>query len=384
MFASQIHKQVCRLEAWYIIMRNLTYGFIGLGLIGGSIAKSLKKHYPNCTIVAYNRSPKSRILAYEDKTADVVTDLIDDSFNDCDYIFLCTPVEHNVIYLEELKTIIKDDCIITDVGSVKSNIHEAVTSLCMDKNFIGGHPMAGSEKTGYENASAFLLENAYYAITPTVCSPSIRVNELKEIIQSVGAIPVILNYSTHDYAVAAISHVPHLIAAALVNLVKDNDTSEQIMKLLAAGGFKDITRIASSSPNMWQQICSTNSENISKIIDKYIASLQEIRYDISDNNSKEIYKLFSNSREYRNSFSETSIGPISKIYDLYCDIIDESGAISTVAAVLASKNINIKNIGIIHNREFEDGVLRIEFNDDNSRTDAKELLLKYKYKIYLR
>lgn len=365
-------------------MKNLKIGFIGLGLIGGSIAKSIKRVNPNHKILVYNRSEDARIASFKDGTADYVTDKVDDSFSDCDYIFLCTPVEHNITYLDILKEIISDECIITDVGSVKTNIHKAVSNRHMDKYFIGGHPMAGSEKTGYENSSEYLLENAYYLITPNSKTPEKKISEFYELVKSTGAIPLILNYTEHDYAVAAISHVPHLIAASLVNLVKHNDSKDETMKLLAAGGFKDITRIASSSPEMWQQICSTNSANIVNLIDKYIDSLTEIRNSINKNDSDYIYNLFSESREYRNSFSDNRRGPINKEYSLYCDIIDESGAISIIATILAQNNINIKNIGIVNNREFEDGVLKIDFYSKDSLDKAEYKLNSYNYKTYIR
>ncbi len=365
-------------------MRNLTIGFVGLGLIGGSIAKSIKRVFPEFKIIAYNRSPKARKMAFADGTADITAETVDENFAECDYIFLCTPVEHNVMYLNSLKSIIKKDCIITDVGSVKGNIHTAIQNQHLTHNFIGGHPMAGSEKTGYENASSFLLENAYYVITPTEDSPSGRVSEFTEIVTAIGAIPVILNYEEHDYAVAAISHVPHLIAASLVNLVKNSDSKSQTMKLLAAGGFKDITRIASSSPEMWQQICSTNIDNIAKLLTDYITSLTDIRNSILSNDFNAIYDLFNTSREYRNSFSDSRRGPINKFYELYLDLIDESGAISNVASILAKKEISIKNIGIIHNREFEDGVLKIEFYTQLSLDTASILLAEAGYKIYVR
>ena len=364
-------------------MKNLKIGFIGLGLIGGSIAKKIKEVYKDFYIVAYNRSEQSRIDALNDKVADIVTDKIDNNFKDCDYIFLCTPVEQNIKYLSILKDIISPTCIITDVGSVKGNIHEEINFLGMTKNFIGGHPMAGSEKTGYQNSSATLLENAYYVITPTKDTDETKLTEFFNIIESLKAIPVILNCEEHDYAVAAISHVPHLIAACLVNLVKDNDSDKETMKLLAAGGFKDITRIAASSPEMWQQICSTNKENIVDLIDKYIVALQSAKENVLEEGSKGVYDLFSTSREYRNSFSDKSHGPIKKGYRIYCDIIDESGAISKIATILALSNINIMNIGIIHNREFDAGVLKVEFYDQTSMEDAIEILKKFKYQIYI-
>ena len=364
-------------------MRNLKLGFIGLGLIGGSLAKSLKRVHPEHYIIAYNRSEASRTEALNDKVADETTAQIDDSFSGCDYIFLCTPVEQNIEYLEQLKKIISPSCIITDVGSVKQNIHKAIEELKLTKNFIGGHPMAGSEKTGYKNSDSYLLENAYYAITPTKDVSQNRIDEFYELVKSVGAIPVLLDYNEHDYAVAAISHLPHLIAASLVNLVKDNDSACETMKLLAAGGFKDITRIASSSPEMWQQICSTNKENLLILMEKYIESMNKIKNFIEEDKSSDIFDLFSKSREYRNSFSNNVRGPINKSYILYCDIVDESGAICTIATILAENKINIKNISIVHNRETEAGVLKIEFYDQMSLNLAKKRLEQYDYNIYI-
>ena len=243
-------------------MKNYTYGFVGLGLIGASIAKALRRVYKDCTIIGYNRSEKNRTLALADGTANIVTDKIYDNFKSCDYIFLCTPVEYNCEYLKELKKYIKADCIITDVGSVKENIHKIVIDVDLEAQFIGGHPMAGSEKTGYENSSDRLCENAFYAITPTSKTNETKLMEYKQIVSDIGAIPVILPYTEHDYVVAGISHLPHIIASQLVNLVHDNDVESHAMHQLAAGGFKDITRIASSSSAMWEQICMTNTENI--------------------------------------------------------------------------------------------------------------------------
>lgn len=364
-------------------MKDLNIGFIGLGLIGGSIAKALKKYHPNHKIIVYNRSKQARNLALSDKIADITTDKIDENFSNCDYIFLCTPVEHNITYLDVLKKLIKSDCIITDVGSVKGNIHRAVKEKEITKNFIGGHPMAGSEKTGYENSSALILENAYYAITPSDDVSKEKTDEFYKIIESIKAVPVVLDYNEHDYSVAAISHVPHLIASGLVNLVEDNDSENETMKLLAAGGFKDITRIASSSPDMWQQICLANNDNIANLLDKYIKSLEEIKEAVSNKEPDYIFKLMEKSRTYRNSFNDKKNSLISKSYRLYCDIEDESGAISLIATLLAIKSISIKNIGIVHNREHEEGVLRIEFYSDEAVNKAVEILTKANYTIYL-
>lgn len=365
-------------------MRNLKIGFIGLGLIGGSLAKAIRKFHPDTAILAFDKNETSLEQALTDGTVNNIKTELDSSFSDCDYIFLCAPVQFNAEYLTALADIIGPDTIITDVSSTKTKVHRTVAALGMDEVFIGGHPMAGSEKSGYEHAAAFILENAYYVITPTPSSPPNRVAELKELVASVGALPIVLNYKEHDYAVAAISHVPHLIASSLVNLVKDSDSKEGTMKLLAAGGFKDITRIASSSPVMWEQICTTNSENIAKLLGNYIDSLNAVKDAVEQKNGQTICNMFEKSRDYRNSFADKSSGLIGKINAIYCDILDEAGAIATIATLLAKNAISMRNIGIVHNREHEEGVLRIEFHDEVSAIAAAELLEKLGYTIYKR
>ena len=359
-------------------------GFIGLGLIGGSIARAVRYFYPDTEIIAHSRTRASVEQAVADGVISRVIDQIDEDFSDCTYIFLCAPVSSNAKYLEQLKPLIGPDCIITDVGSTKTDIHEKVTDLDMEANFIGGHPMAGSEKTGYANSKRILIENAYYMITPTEKTPREAVETYRDFVASLKALPLVIDYHTHDYVTAGISHLPHIIASSLVNLVKDEDTKDGIMKLVAAGGFKDITRIASSSPEMWEQICMTNRKNISRILTDYIASLEKIKDQLDEAKSGAIYHLFETSRDYRNSLPVKGNGPLARIYEIYCDMVDEAGGIATLATILASNQISLKNIGIVHSREFIEAVLRIEFYDEESMKNAIEILRKHRYVIYER
>lgn len=359
-------------------------GFIGLGLIGGSIAKAIRYFYPEAELVACSRTRASVEEAVRDGVVNRILDGVDLELGDCDYIFLCAPVAENVKYLELLKGIIEKKCIITDVGSTKGDIHAQVARLGMEANFIGGHPMAGSEKTGYKNSKRILIENAYYVITPTAQVRREAVEQYRDFIESLKALPLVLDDKTHDYVTAGISHLPHIIASSLVNLVRDSDTKDGIMKLVAAGGFKDITRIASSSPEMWEQVCMTNRENISAILGRYIQSLSEIQRQLDEAKGGAIFDLFESSRDYRNSLPERGSGPIQRIFEIYCDMVDEAGGIATLATILASNQINLKNIGIIHSREFIEAVLRIEFYDEKSMKQAVEILRKYRYVIYER
>ena len=359
-------------------------GFIGLGLIGGSIAKAIRQYHPDYEIVAFDKNKETLALATQESVIDVACTTIDDNFHRCSYIFLCAPVSYNTAYLKQLKTYMHKDCILTDVGSVKASIHKEVIALDMEENFIGGHPMAGSEKSGFVNAKAMLIENAYYILTPSEKVSKEKADAYAQFVESLKALPVMMGYEEHDYITGAISHLPHIIASTLVNYVKEHDGKEELMKHLAAGGFKDITRIASSSPTMWQHICLKNKDNIVKILDEYIALLEETKHSVQAESEHDIYNLFETSRNYRNSIPGGSSGPIKRMFAVYCDIIDEAGGIATIATILAANNINLKNIGIIHNREFEEGVLRIEFYDEASSRKAAELLQKYRYIVYER
>ena len=363
-------------------------GFIGFGLIGGSIARAIKANRPNTLIYAYDyhSNPSGGDLqeALSDGILDYVTRELAPDFSDCDIIFLCAPVLANISYLPRLKPIIKPSCIITDVGSVKGNIHETVNKLQMQDVFIGGHPMTGSEKTGYGSSYALLLENAYYILTPTVITPCNKLNILHDLVKEMGSLPIILSPNEHDEITAAISHLPHIIAAQLVNLIRESDDMSQKMKQLAAGGFKDITRIASSSPKMWQNICLTNADIIKSILDRYIKSLRNASDALGARDGNYLYKMFDMAGEYRNSIPSKALGLIHRIFEIYIDILDEAGAIATIATLLANNHISIKNIGIIHNREFEEGVLRIEFYDEKSEGGAKDLLCNYNYHVYER
>lgn len=361
-----------------------TIGFIGLGLIGGSIAKTIRKFHPEYHILAYAKHKETLAAALNCNAIDAVLEERDERYRTCDYIFLCAPVEYNIEYLKYLKDVISENCIITDAGSVKGPIHKAVEELGMDHCFIGGHPMAGSEKSGFEYSSDHLLENAYYILTPGGEVSLDKLTEFSELIDSLGSIPMVLTAEEHDFITAGVSHLPHIIASSLVNLISALDNDAEYMKTIAAGGFRDITRIASSSPVMWEQICLENHKNISAVLDEYIRMLIQIRCSVDNQEAENLYEMFARSRDYRDSIDVTSSGLINKTYVLYIDLVDEAGGIATIATILAMEGISIKNIGIIHNREFEEGVLKIEFYEEDAMQKGIALLKKRNYIVYER
>lgn len=364
-------------------MQNKTYGFIGLGLIGGSLAKALRLAFPNCKIIAFDLDFTALSLARED-VVDEVYNGVNEAFGTCDIIFLCTPVDYNAEYLKQIKTIKKKSCIITDVGSVKKTIHDVVSNLALDDCFIGGHPMAGSEHSGYAASRAGLLENAYYILTPGASVSYSNVEKMQTLIKSIGAIPIVMSQEKHDKVTAAISHLPHMAAYALVNLIQNSDDEDETMKMIAAGGFKDITRIASSSAIMWQQICGENKEQLLQFMDEYILSLSSLRNEIAAENKSYLLNYFKDAKDYRDSFDDVISGPIKRSYRVAVSIPDEAGIIAKISGMFASNGINLKNMGIVHNREFEEGVLRIEFYDEASLKQAISILREENYTIFIR
>lgn len=177
---------------------HFTIGFIGLGLIGGSIAKTIRRVHPDSVLYGFDTDEEAGRLALEEGVLHHFFTEIDPQFSHCDILFLCAPVSVNIMYLQKLKDIVSPQCLITDVGSVKEPVQKAVEKLGMEEQFIGGHPMVGSEKTGYANANDRLLENAYYFLTPSEHTLFHLSARFSSFIQGLGALAVTLKPEQHD------------------------------------------------------------------------------------------------------------------------------------------------------------------------------------------
>lgn len=288
-------------------MENKTIGFIGFGLIAGSIARCIRKNAPDTKMMAYNyRHPDVKpglLQAVDDGVLNSIEHTLDGAFAACDIIFLCAPVIVNIEYLKKCKEIMKPTCILTDVGSVKGNIHQAVENFDLEANFIGGHPMAGSEKTGYENSTDTLLNGAFYLLTKTSKTSDDTIATMQEITKMCGCKSLVLTPEEHDTAAAAISHVPHILSYSLVNTVREHDNEQEYMKQFAAGGFRDMTRIAASSPQMWQNIVLANKKSILTFLSQYQVVLEEFKQMLIANDEKGLLEFFQKSKDYRDTFT---------------------------------------------------------------------------------
>lgn len=351
-------------------------GIIGLGFLGGSLAKALKNTGEVDYIIALDKSEESLNLAKEEGVIEDYSLEIDGRFSVCDFVFICTPVSFIVDYAKALEKVVKHDCIVTDTGSTKKSIIESLKDLNVE--FIGAHPMIGSERSGYQTSKDLLFENSYYIITKHEGNKEENIEKLKGIIELIKAIPVIIDSDKHDFITAAISHVPHVIASSLVNLVKTLDDEAESMKMLAAGGFKDITRIASSDPTMWQNICLDNKEEILKVISVLENIIDNFKAGIDSKDST--YGFFDQAKTYRDSFINRKINGTT-MPELNISVKDENGAIAKITTILSANEIGIKNIEVLNNRENNFGALRLVVRSYEERDKGYEVLTGYGFDV---
>ena len=276
--------------------------FIGLGLIGGSVAKAIRSHHPGMKIRAFDLDSASLEAAKNEGVADIVIpEFSASAFEGTDVIFICTPVLCAEPYVRELSEA-KGSALITDVGSVKGEIFSLVEKYGLGNRFVGGHPMAGTEKSGYANSFGNLLENANYVLSPAPEVSKERVEELRELVLSLGCRVLVLDHERHDLAAAAISHLPHVLAYSLINVIRKSDDRDNAMHLMAAGGLKDMTRIASSSPDMWEQICLANKDKLLFLMDEFEKELSEVRSELERGDGKALNARFLAGKNYRDTF----------------------------------------------------------------------------------
>ncbi|WP_242143204.1 MULTISPECIES: prephenate dehydrogenase [unclassified Bacillus cereus group] len=356
---------------------------IGTGLIGGSLALAIKKEYA-VTVIGYDIYKDRVERAKELHVVDEVALDLQRACEEAHVIIFASPVEETRKLLHKLASFhLREDVIVTDVGSTKGTIMKEAESLFSKKvSFIGGHPMAGSHKTGVESAKAHLFENAFYILTPMNHVLDERVEELQEWLKGTGSHFLVLNTKEHDYVTGVVSHFPHLIAAGLVKQVEKHASANPLIHQLAAGGFKDITRIASSSPKMWSDIVKQNQDHILELLEEWIVEMKELYRTVASGSANELQHYFANAKEYRDSLPVRKSGAIPSYYDLYVDVLDRVGALAHITNVLAQETISITNLQILEAREGLLGVLRISFQREEDRQTAKIVLQKEEYQTY--
>lgn len=255
---------------------------IGLGLIGGSIGLALRRAFPNVVLVGVDR--QEVIEQARDQLDHVFTpDDLQRSLRGAGLVFLATPINSIIEYLPRVAAGIEQNALVSDVGSTKAQIVSAARRVLRGCGyFIGGHPMAGKEHTGWQHANASLFENAPYVLTPGDPVPEKIRKDFVDLLRRLGARIVEMNAEAHDRLVAEVSHLPQLLALALMNYVGREDSEREARLQLAAGGFRDMTRIAESSYSIWRDILLTNKDAIKKSLSEFRKQLATLEALISD------------------------------------------------------------------------------------------------------
>jgi prephenate dehydrogenase len=317
---------------------------VGTGLIGGSIGLALRAR--GWEVSGVDRDPSRLKRALE---MGVVSR---EGFDrEAEVVFVATPAA--VVAEAALDALSRcgPSAVVTDVAGVKRPVTEAVK----DPRFIGGHPMAGSEQEGVEGADGELFVGATWVLTPTEETDPVAYTKLRALLVELGADVVALSPERHDALVAVVSHLPHLVAASLSRLAASQATDEAALLRLAAGGFRDMTRVAAGHPAIWPDVCVANAEEILSNLDRLSGLLEEIRKLIVAEDKAGIYRWLDEARAARRSLPSRIPLP-SELAEFRVPIADRPGALAQLTTLAGSLDINIYDLEIAHSAEGEKGV----------------------------
>jgi len=333
---------------------------IGIGLLGGSIARSAKKNGLVESVSGCGRNRARLDYALANGIADCVTVEPSEAVAGADLVVICTPVGMIPDMLSRIAGSLDPKTIVTDVGSTKTNIVRAGESIMpAGVYFVGCHPMAGSEASGVEASTDTLFENALCVLTSSEGTNINALNRLERFWEALRARVMIMSPEEHDLLVAVSSHLPHIVAVSLVRCVADiSERHEKAIPLLA-GGFRDTTRIASGSADMWRDICVENREYIASVIEKFGASLGELSDAVRNGDTAALESIFADARRFREEVPARGRGILEAETEIFVDVTDRPGVIGEITGALGESSINIRNINVRHVRELRGGTLSI-------------------------
>ncbi|HEX3718145.1 MAG TPA: prephenate dehydrogenase/arogenate dehydrogenase family protein [Verrucomicrobiae bacterium] len=284
-------------------MRWNNISIVGAGLLGGSIALAARQRQLAAKVFAFVRSDSTLGLCNRLEIADVVTKDIKTAVESSDLVILCTPLSQMSALASKMRPFLKPGTLITDVGSVKASVVNELEPILRDARveFIGSHPMAGSEKIGVAAARSDLFQNAICLVTPGPRSSGAAVANIESFWKALGGVPVRMNPETHDDLVSRSSHLPHVVAAELANYVL-SPVHPKEQALVCANGFRDTTRIASGSPEMWRDIALANRKNLGRVLGVFIEDLQEFQLALERGDVQAIDEFFAKAKQRRDSW----------------------------------------------------------------------------------
>jgi len=344
---------------------------IGVGLIGGSLGMAIIGRKLALEVVGvdldedYLRIAVGTGAIHRGETSPAA------GVKDADLVIISTPVGLTGDVLREIAPHLKPGTLVTDVGSTKSRTMQAARKLLpAGREFIGGHPMAGSEQAGVAGADRYLFENAVYILTPTDENSPNNVKKLKTMLEAIGARVIEMDAEEHDLTVAGVSHLPHLLAAALVNTAGALQHDCDKVFMLAAGGFRDVTRIASGHPVMWRDICLTNKDKILRVLGVFREVLNEFEENVASCDGEKLEQQFNRARQLRAAMPAKMKGYLPVLHELVVTVPDKPGVLAGITTALADVGININDIEILRVREGDGGTIRLGFGTQDDQEKA--------------
>jgi len=350
-------------------------GIFGVGLLGGSVALGLRERFLTDEVHVYDQDPLALEKALFLGVADRAHAEIGPWVRDLSLGILAAPVGALAELGRALAPYAHPESLWTDVGSVKGKVVEALEGLL--PNFLGGHPMAGSERAGVENAHAGLLQNAVWVLTPTERTTPQAREGIRGVVEALGAYPLEVPPGLHDQLVARISHLPYLLAVALNRMVARSGERDLLM-FLAAGGFRDLTRVASGSPRMSRDMVVENKEALREAIEELRALLLELEDLLEE--PEALLRAAEEAKRTRDALPIVRRSLLPEMHDLVVQVPDRPGEIARIATALGEAGVNIKDIEVLTIRE-EAGALRLGFATREEEERAREVLKEVGYRV---
>lgn len=368
-------------------MTKKTIYIAGLGLIGASLALGIRRDHPDYEILGYNRSQASRDFALERGMVDRATDDFASFAPLADVIILAVPIKQTIAFIKELAGLkLKDQVIISDAGSTKAAIVEAGETYLAGKDirFVGAHPMAGSHKTGAVAADVNLFENAYYIFTPSHLTSDNTITEMEDLLSGLHARFIQIDAKEHDRVTSQISHFPHVLATSLMEQAASYADQHELTRNFAAGGFRDMTRIAESEPGMWTAILLSNPDSILERITDFKERLNGIAQAIQEQDEAAIWDFFDQGRTHRKAMEIHKRGGVDSFYDIFVDVPDEEDVILHILELL--RGTSLVNVHINEeNREDIHGILQISFKNAQDLQKAQQVITENTdYKVVIK
>lgn len=349
-------------------MKNLTEStvlIIGIGMIGGSIARGLKKFSPNIKILAVDKNTVDIEQALNDKTIDKFGSL-EEMCSEADIVLLALPTLLIEELLPKVARLIRPDTVVSDVASVKSHLLPTLRELGepFTSNFVPAHPIAGSEQSGYAASKDALFKGRNVILTPLVENRSEALSLINDLWRSLGATVLGMSLSRHDEVLAATSHLPHLLAFTIVDVLLAQEKSGDIFRY-AAGGFADFSRLASSDAKMWADIFIANSDATERVLDDYIEALQQQKKAIHEKKHSQLIDTFTEAKKARDRFIDNFSKPSERLImdnDQINFMVKPGGSVSGSVRVPGDKSISHRSIilgsiadGVTHIQGFLEG-----------------------------